>query len=70
MAVNTKASNGIYLRDVRTANTSVVRDSAILNTTVASAAISAHGPYHAANNKLGKLITTARLAYNEAHPDD
>ena len=67
MGVNTKATRGIYLNDVRTANSNVVTDAAILNTT--NAVLNGHSLYHDVNNKLGALVEARRLVYNAAHPD-
>ncbi len=60
----TEASNGSYRANVRTANTPVVTDAAMLNSTEATLRISAYGHYYQRNNKTGLLITAARVAYN------
>lgn len=63
------STNGLYRAAVRTANTNIVTDSAVLNTTSTAARISSYGPYYLHNHKLGLLVDAARLSYNALNPD-
>lgn len=60
----TYSDNGSYREAIRTVNTNIVTDAALLNTTAPVVKLSAYGPYHAQNQQLGLLVTADRIAYN------
>lgn len=63
-----KATIGQYREDIRTVNTNIVTDAAVLNTTFAAIRLGAYGAYYAQTNKLGLLVRAAYLQYNENNP--
>ena len=66
--MGTYSTNGTFRRDLRTPNTNIITDDAMLQSTIALYRLTSV-PYHLRGSKLDKTLTYVRGIYNSVQFD-